>query len=238
VVGASGDPLLRCSKFRENMVALSGMFHVHVVEPDVQGESMLDSEGSGDSVSAPACPRSIAELVAVAESEDSFLHARVRARAVGLARHLACLDLRLRRKGDAQREGAIDAAARGCDWRCGCAGPTGRLSLHRLLLVATIVLFRFAFCRKGDAQREGAIDAAARDCDWRCGCAGPTGRLSLHRLLLVATIVLFRFAFAKRVAMSARNPHWWDLDTPKVFCRPGTSFRYRREPPSKFHVCP
>jgi hypothetical protein len=188
VVGASGDPLLRCSKFRENMVALSGMFHVHVVEPDVQGESMLDSEGSGDSVSAPACPRSIAELVAVAESEDSFLHARVRARAVGLARHLACLDLRLRRKGDAQREGAIDAAARGCDWRCGCAGPTGRLSLHRLLLVATIVLFRFAF--------------------------------------------------AKRVAMSARNPHWWDLDTPKVFCRPGTSFRYRREPPSKFHVCP
>jgi hypothetical protein len=33
-------------------------------------------------------------------------------------------------------------------------------------------------------------------------------------------------------------PHWYDLDTPKVFCRPGTNFRYRREPPSNFHVCP
>ena len=30
-------------------------------------------------------------------------------------------------KGDAQRPGAIVAAARGCGWRCGCACPTGRL---------------------------------------------------------------------------------------------------------------
>ena len=44
----------------------------------------------------------------------------------------------------------------------------------------------------------------------------------------------------------ARNPHWWDLDTPKVFRSPGTlvlwyfgtNFRYRREPPSNFSVCP
>jgi hypothetical protein len=36
----------------------------------------------------------------------------------------------------------------------------------------------------------------------------------------------------------ARNPRWWDLDTPKVFRRPGTNFRYRREPPSNFRVCP
>ena len=28
------------------------------------------------------------------------------------------------------------------------------------------------------------------------------------------------------------------LDTPKVFRRPGTNFRYRREPPSNFRVCP
>jgi hypothetical protein len=31
---------------------------------------------------------------------------------------------------------------------------------------------------------------------------------------------------------------WWDLDTPKVFRRPGTNFRYRREPSSNFRVCP
>jgi hypothetical protein len=49
VVGASGDPLLRGSKLRETKVALCRMFHAHVVEPDVQGESMLDSEGSGGS---------------------------------------------------------------------------------------------------------------------------------------------------------------------------------------------
>jgi hypothetical protein len=67
------------------------------------------------------------------------------ARAVGPARHLGRLALILSPKGDAQREGAINFAARGCGWRCGCAGPTGRLSLHRLLLVATIVLFLFCF---------------------------------------------------------------------------------------------
>ena len=112
------------------------------------------------------------------------------ARAVGPARHLWRLALILRPKGDAQREGAIDAAARGCGWRCGCACPTG-------------------------------LCATAR------GVASPP-------LLLVATIVLFRVKLARR----ARNPHWWNLDMPKVFCRPGTNFRYRREPPSNFHVCP
>jgi hypothetical protein len=45
-------------------------------------------------------------------------------------------------------------------------------------------------------------------------------------------------SFVCKVARRARNPHWWDLDTPKVFCHPGTNFRYRREPPSNFHVCP
>jgi hypothetical protein len=49
------------------------------------------------------------------------------ARAVGLARYLGCLALLLRPKGDAHWEGAIDAAARGCGWRCGCAGTTWRL---------------------------------------------------------------------------------------------------------------
>ena len=46
-------------------------------------------------------------------------------RAVGPARHLGRLALLLRPKGDAQREGAINAAARGCGWRCGSACPTG-----------------------------------------------------------------------------------------------------------------
>jgi hypothetical protein len=39
-------------------------------------------------------------------------------------------------------------------------------------------------------------------------------------------------------ARRARNPLWGDLDTTKVFCRPGTNFRYRRESPSNFRVCP
>jgi hypothetical protein len=40
--------------------------------------------------------------------------------------------LLLRPNGDAQLEGAIVAAARGCGWRCGCACPTvpGLTSLY------------------------------------------------------------------------------------------------------------
>ena len=77
------------------------------------------------------------------------------ARAVGLARHLGRLARLLRPKGDAQREGAIDAAARGCGWRCGCACPAGLCATARgvasppLLLVATIVLFRVQGCEEG-----------------------------------------------------------------------------------------
>jgi hypothetical protein len=56
------------------------MIHASVVEPDVKGKSMLDSEGSGGRASsAPACPRSIAELVVVTESDYSVLDALVRA---------------------------------------------------------------------------------------------------------------------------------------------------------------
>ena len=62
-----------------------------------------------------------------------------------------------------------------------------------------------------------------------------TGRGVAAPPLLVANIVLFRVL---RLRGGARNPRWWDLDTPKVFRRPGTNFRYRREPPSNFRVCP
>jgi hypothetical protein len=57
------------------------------------------------------------------------------ARAVGPARHLGRLDLLLRPKGDTQREGSIDAAARGCGWRCGCArnGFQYRRALYTVL---------------------------------------------------------------------------------------------------------
>ena len=62
-----------------------------------------------------------------------------------------------------------------------------------------------------------------------------TGRgVAAPPLLLVANIVLARVGLRG----GARNPHWCDLDTPKVFRRHGTNFRYRREPPSNFHVCP
>jgi hypothetical protein len=85
------------------------------------------------------------------------------ARAVGPARHLGRLALLLRPKGDAQREGAIDAAARGCGWRCGCACPTGLCATTRgvasppLLLAATIVLFRVQGCEEGLEIRAGGI---------------------------------------------------------------------------------
>ena len=84
------------------------------------------------------------------------------ARAVGLARHLGRLARLLRPKGDAQREGAIDAAARGCGWRCGCACPAGLCATARgvasppLLLVVTIVLFRVRL-RGGLEIRTGGI---------------------------------------------------------------------------------
>ena len=77
------------------------------------------------------------------------------ARAVGPARHLWRLALILRPKGDAQREGAIDAAARGYGWRCGCTCPAGLCATARgvasppLLLVTTIVLFRVEGCEEG-----------------------------------------------------------------------------------------
>ena len=93
---------------------------------------------------------------------------------------------------------------------------------------------------KGDAQRPGAVVAAARGCGWRCGCACPTGRLR-DRPRRRGTAVAARRQYRARgdgLRGGARNPHWCDLDTPKVFRRPGTNFRYRREPPSNFRVCP
>ena len=93
---------------------------------------------------------------------------------------------------------------------------------------------------KGDAHRPGAIVAAARGCGWRCGCACPTGRLRdrprrrgtaaarpQHR-------ALSRFKVARRGSKSALV----GVRHAKVFRRPGTNFRYRREPPSNFRVCP
>jgi hypothetical protein len=76
-------------------------------------------------------------------------------RAVGPARHLGRLPLLLRLKEDAQREGAIDAAARGYGWCCGCTCPAGLCATARgvasppLLLVATIVLFPLQGCEEG-----------------------------------------------------------------------------------------
>jgi hypothetical protein len=76
---------------------------------------------------------------------------------------------------------------------------------------------------------------------WRCGCACPTGRLRdrpRRRGTAVAARRQHRALSCARLRGGARNPRWWDLDTPKVFRRPGTNFRYRREPPSNFRVCP
>ena len=45
-------------------------------------------------------------------------------------------------------------------------------------------------------------------------------------------------SFACKVARRARNPQWRDLDTPKVFCRPGTTFRYDVNLPLTFTFVP
>ena len=71
--------------------------------------------------------------------------------------------LLLRPNGDAQLEGAIVAAARGCGWRCGCACPAGLCATARgvasppLQSVATIVLFRVPRLRGGLEIRSGGI---------------------------------------------------------------------------------
>jgi hypothetical protein len=71
VVGTSEDDLRPGSKNRANLVALFRMLHAHVVQQDVAGGSSIAS-------SAP-CPRSIPELVSVAEADDTVLHALIRA---------------------------------------------------------------------------------------------------------------------------------------------------------------
>jgi hypothetical protein len=65
------DDLRPGSKNRANLVALFRMLHAHVVQQDVAGGSSIAS-------SAP-CPRSIPELVSVAEADDTVLHALIRA---------------------------------------------------------------------------------------------------------------------------------------------------------------
>jgi hypothetical protein len=87
---------------------------------------------------------------------------------------------------------------------------TGRgVASALLLLVATIVLFRVQGCEEG---RTGVcVYKSALVCVYIT--AGPSTKL---------------FTWGGG-----------DMgDTPKVFCRPGTNFRYRREPHSNFHVCP
>jgi hypothetical protein len=86
VVGTSEDDLRPGSKNRANLVALFRMLHAHVVQQDVAGNSMMTGnsmmEVEGESSiasSAPACPRSIPELVSVAETDDTVLHALIRA---------------------------------------------------------------------------------------------------------------------------------------------------------------
>jgi len=72
VVGTSGDDLRPGSKNRANLVALCRMLHAHVVQQDVAGnESSI--------ASSAACPRSVPELVSVAETDDTVLHALIRA---------------------------------------------------------------------------------------------------------------------------------------------------------------
>ena len=72
VVGTSEDDLQPGSKNRANLVALFRMLHAHVVDQDVAGYSMMEVEGeSSIASSAPACPRSIGELVSVAETDDT-----------------------------------------------------------------------------------------------------------------------------------------------------------------------
>ena len=68
----------------------------------------------------------------------------------------------------------------------------------------------------------------------------PTGRLRdrpRRRGTAVAARRQHRALSCSRLRGGARNPRW-DLDTPKVFRRPGTNFRYRREPPSNFPYVP
>ena len=72
VVGTSEDDLRPGSKNRANLVALCRMLHAHVVQQDVAGnESSI--------ASSAACPRSVPELVSVAETDDTVLHALIRA---------------------------------------------------------------------------------------------------------------------------------------------------------------
>ena len=72
VVGTSGDDLRPGSKNRANLVALCRMLHAPVVQQDVAGNK-------SSIASSAACPRSVPELVSVAETDDTVLHALIRA---------------------------------------------------------------------------------------------------------------------------------------------------------------
>jgi len=96
-------------------------------------------------------------------------------------------------------------------------------------------------------RRTVNLDMSA--CLWRCAAARrhrrcraglwlalrlrlPTGRLRdrPRRRGTAAARRQHRALSRARLRGGARTPRWWDLDTPKVFRRPGTNFRYRREP--------
>jgi hypothetical protein len=62
VVGTSEDDLKSGSKNRANLVALFRLLHAHVVQQDVAGND-------SSITSSAACPRSVPELVSVAERQ-------------------------------------------------------------------------------------------------------------------------------------------------------------------------
>ena len=65
VVGTSEDDLESGSKNRANLVALFRLLHAHVVQQDVAGND-------SSIASSAACPRSVPELVSVAELTTQF----------------------------------------------------------------------------------------------------------------------------------------------------------------------
>jgi hypothetical protein len=72
VVGASPDDLESGSKNRANLVGLFRLLHAHVVKQGVAGtESSIASSAD--------CPRSVLELVSVATTDDTVLHALIHA---------------------------------------------------------------------------------------------------------------------------------------------------------------
>jgi hypothetical protein len=68
----------------------------------------------------------------------------------------------------------------------------------------------------------------------------PTGVCATGRGVAAPPLLLVANIRARGVGLrgGARNPHWCDLDTPKVFRRPGTNFRYSVNLPLTFTFVP